>query len=283
LKINQETDQVPTAQVLERRERTIYGYIKNHPGTTKMEVVRGNGEFSKVPTLKAIDNLLIADIIVERIDLVNKQVRHLFINEKNTIMSYLDDLENSTKLLLKLLDTLKEKLNFLEVQRAQIPEDDIDHHRKYRIMEGEIISEAFSAYKYLSNAIGFSFLFRFSSEIKDKQALSQLYIGSYEKLGEVQVKLFDIVAAVSSWTDENVFSLVAREQGFDIRNLVGLRASVFYYRGVGKNEKKVTVLKGKAAEPFIDSIWKLCGDLIYHDQSNANKKLPNWRNIKRIK
>ena len=275
---NQDTNQVSIEQLLERRERTIYRYIKDHPGDTKMEVVRGNGEFSKVPTLKAITNLLLADIVVARIDSVNKKLHHLFINDMNTIMPFLDDLEDSTRVLLKLLDMIKDKLNFLEVKRAKIPEDHIDRHRKYCIVEGEIISEAFSTYKYLSNAIGFSFLFRFSSEIKDKQALSQLYMASYEKLVEVQVKLFDIVAAVSSWADESVFTLLAREQGFDIRNLVGLRESVFYYRGVGKKAKKITIFKGKEAEPYIDSIWKMCGNLIYG--AKRTRQLPNWRNIR---
>jgi hypothetical protein len=87
------------------REKSIYEYIRNNPGSTKQDVVSNfEGIYSRSPIFNTIDQLEKEEIVIVRHDEHNRHVYRLFINNKNILVSLIKDLNSFKQSFFNLID-----------------------------------------------------------------------------------------------------------------------------------------------------------------------------------
>jgi hypothetical protein len=86
------------------REKRIYEYIKNNPGSTKQNVVnKFEGIYSRSPIFKTVKLLKKEEIIIVGHDEHNRHVTRLFINNENILVSLIKDLNSFKQLFFNLI------------------------------------------------------------------------------------------------------------------------------------------------------------------------------------
>ena len=92
---------------LSNKEKLIFNYIKNNPGTTQECVVENVKEYSRVTKLNAIADLKRDGFIEWFKDEHRNKKYHLFINRKNELVSLIEYLDHFKESFFNLLDEAK--------------------------------------------------------------------------------------------------------------------------------------------------------------------------------
>jgi hypothetical protein len=89
---------------LTKKDRILLDYIKNNPGITKQQLVKGlDGTYSRGPIFNSLKNLEEWDMIDVRKDKPNSQIHHLFVKEDNPILLAEENLNEFNKAFFRLL------------------------------------------------------------------------------------------------------------------------------------------------------------------------------------
>jgi predicted transcriptional regulator len=85
-------------------EKSVFIHIREHPGTSKEEVVSKVKNRSRVTILKTIKNMAEDGLIFDKEDENNRKRRHLFINTDNELASLITKLDSLKESYFSLLD-----------------------------------------------------------------------------------------------------------------------------------------------------------------------------------
>lgn len=104
---------------LSEKEELIFGYIKEHPGVTKEDVVRNVKDYSRVTVLNTIKRLVDDGLILDKEDKINSKRHFLFVNSNNELALLIIKLDSFEEAYLDLIDKLQlsdnvSKISFID-------------------------------------------------------------------------------------------------------------------------------------------------------------------------
>lgn len=241
---------------LTERDWKIIKYIKENPGCSKQDVVKGmEGNPSRITVLNILDRLEYEGMINARKEKENSQIYQLFINNENAIIpkkQLLDDFKNSY---LDLVNKSKEKID---------PKTDNTY----------LINSLLWLYEHFVGMCIFATLFTWPQKINDKQDLNKLSAMAFNNLQEMQSKLIDLISKGDKALAKDMTSFDVTFDNF-----------LFYFIAKSFNEYG---LYGEA-EKVLDLMWTITFDFLSDDIVNNYirsiksrleiKDLKNWRQI----
>lgn len=196
----------------------IVEYIKQHPGCSKENVVRGmNGNPSRITVLNIITELEQDKMIIARKERPNSQIYKLFINNDNLIVSVDQDL-------LKIKDAfhiLFSKLGDRIKKSSKVGGSDKGYFRmgKDRQMIQNKISHMNYAiiqlYRHLIGMYMIGTLFFWPQKVEDKESSIKLNLLVFSRLGEIQSEISKYFFTMSN-NSENVPLRIALDHSFEL-------------------------------------------------------------------
>ena len=171
------------------KEKRIYEYIKNNPGTTKQAVVNNfKGINSRIPILNAIDQLENGRIIIVRKDEHNSQVHRLFINSENILVSLIKELDSFKQPFFKLIDKA------MTISKQEGVHD--------WLARSELVGALLFPYKHFIMKYNLNGLF-FPRDTKiDDETLHKKFTIVFDTMQEVHAKLYKVMSD-NRWIDND--------------------------------------------------------------------------------
>jgi hypothetical protein len=94
------------------RDLKIYQYVKEHPGSSQEDVVRGmKGDPSRITVIKSLERLEEYKMIIFETDKPNSQIYRIYVNNDNLLVSIERTLAEFKKSFFVLLDHLRSKID----------------------------------------------------------------------------------------------------------------------------------------------------------------------------
>jgi hypothetical protein len=250
------------------KEKLVFEYIKNNPGTTQENVVKNVKEYSRMPILNAISDLEKNGFIVICKDEHRSKKYHLFINRKNELVSLIEDLDHFKKSYFNLIDETKAIMKSLN--------DKISVSN--RSGEWAIVDALLMPYKFLINTWIMSNLILLHKEPIDKNILNKKFAVISETIPEIQIKLYKSISTLSRFYDEDEINGKMFENG-----LQALTQDNIYKMLHTFEEHEIS----KSAEEVLDIVWKMNIPLLrviinssYSVFTAAEpKRLTDWRKL----
>lgn len=235
----------------------IIEYIKQHPGCSKEEVVRGvNGDPSRITVLNIITELERNKMIVARKDRPNSQIYKLFINSNNLIISIDQDL-------LRLKDAFHHSIIKLEEKIKKSNNVDDSDNGYFRMgRDREMIQSKIShmdyaiiqLYKHMIGMYMIGNLFFWPQKVKDKELLIKLNLLVFSRIGEIQSEILEYFSTMSS-NPKNMPLRIALDHSFElIPSELALVIEGFRNFGLFNECKSI-----------LDPLWKISMDFIPTD------------------
>ena len=223
---------------LSNKEKLIFNYIKNNPGTTQECVVENVKEYSRMTILNAIADLKRDGFIEWFKDEHRNKKHHLFINRKNELVSLIEYLDHFKKSFFNLLDEAKAIIKSLN--------DKIGVSN--RSQEYDLIDALLMPYKFLINTWIMSDLILRHKEPVDKNIVNQKFAVISATIPEIQIKLYKSISTLSRFYGEDeVYGKMFKS---------GLQALTpdSIYSMLQTFEKHDL---SKSAEEVLDIVWKI--------------------------
>jgi hypothetical protein len=177
------------------REKRIYEYIKNNPGSTKQDVVYNfEGTYSRSPIFKTIVQLEKGEIIIVRHDEHNNHVRRLLINYENILVSLAERLDSFKQRYFELID----KAMTIDIQRQNMSGG--GEWRPFDSPMFELVGTLLFPYKQFITKYNLDDLF-LSHDLKlDDETLHRKFTIVFDTMQEIHVKLYQMMSD-KRWID----------------------------------------------------------------------------------
>jgi hypothetical protein len=206
------------------------------------------------------------EMIVVRKDKPNSQIHHLYINEKNLLLSTITDLDNFKNALSVLLNKAKEIHKKLEFEAKKVSKD-YSIQRKIYELEYILSCSLFDIYKCFINTYILHALFKWPEATKDKEILNKLNTTFFVNMQEIQYKISEAMTTVfrpSHRREEFIQLMVSQPSTLEVSSFGGM-LSTFQLVGLGKE-----------FEPILDHLWKTSFDYIDFGLKRKND-FKDWR------
>jgi hypothetical protein len=248
---------------LSETENSVFQYTKEHPGTSKEEVVNNVKSRSRVPILNAIKSLADDGLIFDKEDENNSKRHHLFINTGNELASLITKLDSFKGSYFSLID----KTQLLE----DIIVSNMPSYDKSKLIEALILP-----FKAVMLLIQYD-LFGHREKTPNKDLIQKKTNATYTMMQQIHLKLYKskILKMLIGDSEEEILihMFMNPSNGLSPANIIEI-LEIFNKFGM-----KETI------EKLIDSLWDIsCSILPFvHLHYNQNKydmeAIKNWRKV----
>jgi DNA-binding MarR family transcriptional regulator len=226
------------------KEKLVFEYVKDHPGTTQENVVENVKQYSRVTILKTIADLENEGFIEISKDEHKPKKYHLYVNRKNVLVSLIEDLDHFKESFFNLIDETKGTLKTLN--------DNISVSK--RIQEYNLIEALLMPYKCLINTCIMSDLVLRPKEPLDINILYKKFAIILTEIPEIQIKLYESISTPSRFYREDEIYAKIFESGLQSLTQDNM------YNMLDTFEKHNL---SKSAEQVLDIVWKMSMPLLH--------------------
>jgi hypothetical protein len=168
------------------KDLKIFEYVKENPGSSQEQVVRGmNGDPSRLTVINILKKLEEYDMILFKKDKPNSQIYRIYVNNNNLLVSAEQNLSEFERSFFALLDRLESKIQETYVERTgEIQGRDID----------PVLSQVWRLHQW---AIHGEILRRLRNEwteqAQDKESLHRVYYLVFSTMLEIEYRFVDFL------------------------------------------------------------------------------------------
>jgi predicted transcriptional regulator len=248
---------------LSEKEKSVFKHIRDHPGTSKEEVVNSVKNYSRVTILKTINSLAEDGLIFDKEDENNSKRHHLFINTDNELAS-----------LITKLDSLKESY-FSLLDKTQLLKDNIVSNMPFNDMS-KLIEAMILPFKVMMLLIQYN-LFGHREKTPNRDLVGKKTNAAYAMIQQVHLKLYEskILKKLIGDSEEEILIhlFMNTSNGLSPKSIIEMMG-IFKKLGMGRSIDKV-----------IDSLWDISYsilpfvDLHYNRNKYDAETIKNWRKV----
>jgi predicted transcriptional regulator len=189
------------------KENKVFQYVKEHPGSSQEEVVRGmKSDPSRITVINILKRLKEYDMILFKKDKPNSQIYKIYVNNNNLLVAVERSLSDFQQSFFVLLDHLKNKIEETYIERTgEIEGRDIDSvlSQLWRIhqwaIHGQILSKLRSGW---------------TQQAQDKESLHRLYYLVFSTMMEIEYRFSEFFSYLR-WKNINYDVNLSMDKGYD--------------------------------------------------------------------
>jgi DNA-binding MarR family transcriptional regulator len=246
---------------LSEKEKLVFTYIREHPGTSKEDVVNNVKNYSRITILKTIKSLADDGLIFDKEDEKNSKRRHLFINSDNELAS----------LIIK-LDSFKESY-FSLLDKTQLLEDNLVSNMPF-YDTSKLIEAVVLPFKAMMLLIQYD-LFGHIEKTPNKDLVEKKVNAAYVMMQQIHLKLYKskILKMLIGDSDEEILIhlFMNTSNGLSPRNIIEILET---FKKLGIRE---------TIEKLISSLWEISYFILpfvdLHYRKYDMETIKNWRKV----